>query len=186
MAKDIVTKFETLIRRLNYSQIRLLPIDSESIKHWVIRSMPQVVEELDTLGWDLSADRTWTETVFINILLKWYDKKVALFLTPSMVDYKLAFKVFGYPIFAQFRQTFGIDCQMAVLINPLIFLVPEDLDSIYLGLDFTKGYSCIDFSHFDENDELELEYQKDWDWLMIEEGDGREWTSFQSHVMRNH
>lgn len=176
MAK-CVSKFEQLIRNLKYNQIQLRELNIDKVESWCNTYMPEVVQELISLGWDLSNDLTWSETVFVSTLLKWYDLKVALFITPSILDYNLANKIIKTKAFKKFRADFSIDTHTTVLVNNIIFLLPDDLDSIYLTFDLSKGYSSIDFSHFDEDENLDSDYVQEWKWLMLEENDNDSWES---------
>lgn len=176
--KSIVTKFQTLVRTLNYTQIRIIDLDIYKTRVWMKNKMPMVVDEIATLGWDMSNDDTWSENIFINVFMEWYGKRIALFLTPSLLDYKLASRVLKYPKFKEYRKDFSIDVHAVVLLDPNIFLIPEDLDSLYCSFDFNKGYSFIDFSHYDEEDNLEQSYIDDWEFLQLEE-DGIEWSNLQ-------
>jgi hypothetical protein len=168
-----------MVRRLNYNQIKLVGINAEHVKQWSCEKMPLVIEQLEPLGWDLSKDTTWTETVFVSTVLDWYGNRIALFLTPSYTDFDLAKSVIKTKCFADFRKEFKIDVHATVLINPVIFLIPEDLDSLYVNFDFNKGYSAIDFSHFDDEDELEESYVEEWGWLQAEDSDAIEWSGYQ-------
>lgn len=177
--KSLQSKFENLVRNLNYSKLQIARINAESVKRFCIQEMPEVVSQLEDLRWTLSDDKTWLETVFVNVCMHWYDKRIALYITSSAVDFNLAKKVFSTRTFAKFRAKFKLDAHAAVLINPVIFLEAEDLDSIYINFDFDKGYSAIDFSHYDENDVLEETYENDWGWLENTDEEAPEWTHLQ-------
>jgi hypothetical protein len=194
MAKDILGKFEYLVRRLNYSQLRLQEFDVEEIKVWAYREMPLVIEELIDKNWNLEDDFTWTELVLSNALLRWYDKKVCVYITSSYLDFKLAQKIFKTKCFDSYRKEFGIDAQVLVLVDPIIFLAVDDLDSIYCGLNFETGYSLIDLSHYkDDDDSLEEQYLMDYSWLEVEgtpddiwnasqKSQDEQWTTLQKHT----
>lgn len=178
--RSLSAKFQTLVRQLNYSQIQLSDVNVERIKVWAKTHMPLVVEELVERNWNLDADETWTELMFINNPLSWYGQRIFLYLTASYTDYKLAQKVLATKCFAQFRQDFGIDLHATILLDPVIFLVAEDLDALYCSFDFSKGYSVVDFSHYDdETDLLEENYVSDWDWLQAEAED-LQWNTLQT------
>jgi hypothetical protein len=178
----VVAKFQRLIRKLNYSKIRLVDFNVFDIRDWCMRHMPQVVDQLEELNWDLSAEHTWTEAVFVNTAIKWYDKNVAVYITSSLLDYNLANKVIATTKFKCFRQRFFIDAQCIVLVDPTIFLEPEDLDLIYMAFDFEKGYSGVDLSHYDEEDNLDLDVQPEWGWL---EEEDEYWDSSQTERAYN-
>lgn len=174
--KSITNKFETLIRRLNYSCISFSTLDVSKIENWCRKEMPLVVEELVDNGWDLSKDDTWLTNTFTDYTLDWYDKRVAVFLTSSWQEYKLFSKVINYKKFQEFRKHFNIDMQVCLLVHPVIFLEIEDLDTIYLNFDFDKGYCHIDVSHFDDDDNLEENFDSSWSWLMYDNSSNDEWS----------
>ncbi|MGL5923708.1 hypothetical protein [Chroococcidiopsis sp.] len=146
---------------------------------WSVSKMPEVVDQLQPRGWDLSKDDTWTETVFISTQLRWYNRNVALFLTTSYVDFNLAADLIQTPTFATLRQTLGLDVHAAILLNSVVFPQPEDLDVFYCGFDFKTGYGAIDFSHYDSEENLEEEYLEDWGWLSDSSEVSPEWSNMQ-------
>jgi len=170
-----IAKFQKLIRILNYSKIQLLELDPYKIKDWCALEMPGVVQELKDLDWDLTKIDTWFETVFLNTALTWYDKRIGLYITPSILDFNLGSKLIKTRKFKQLRTHLNLAAHSIVLIDPTIFLTAEDLDAIYLNIDFTKGTGSIDYSHYTE-DELDLPYKEEWGWLEEEE---LEWTTIQ-------
>lgn len=165
----LVKKFENLIRTLNYNQLKLGVLNVEEIKAFSIKEMPLVIDQLDPLGWDLSKDSTWTETVFLNVKMSWYGKNVGLYLTPSIIDFNKGSQVVATKCFSRLRTRLGLDCHAIVLLDPTIFLELEDLDLIYLSFDFDRGYSSIDFSHYNEDEDLEDQYKDEWGWLVSNE-----------------
>lgn len=175
----IVDKFHQLIRRVNYSQIKLFDINTPKIQEWCKENMPLVVKELIQFGWDLTSDDTWLETMFLNTGIKWYDYYVGLYVTSSMLDFKLANRLLKTKCFSKFRKDFGLDVHHILLLDNTIFLEPNDLDNVYLSMDFEKGYSSLDYSHFDENDELEEFYVEDWGWLTYDEDIDEGWSVLQ-------
>lgn len=187
MAKNILAKFEYLVRKLNYSQIQLKTLDPVQIETWARETMPLVVKELKDLNWNLKDEKTWTEVVLSNALIDWYGRKVCLYITTSYLDFKLAQKIFKTRCFANYRKSFGIDAHSVVMVDPVIFLTPESLDSIYCSLDFDKGWSVLDFSHYDEEDNLEDEFEEEFGWLgdettKEEMDDEPDWTILQKHI----
>lgn len=175
--KNVKSKFENLIRSLQYDCIKLTSIDVEEIKEWSYANMPLVIEEMVLLGWDLTDDTTWLENTFSNHVLTWYDKRIAVFVTPSLYDFNLCQRVLRTKTFANFREHFKLDLHLALLVHPVIFIKPYDLDDIFVNFDFEKGWSVIDYSHCDEEGELEPSYQEEWGWL--EYGDADEWDATQ-------
>jgi hypothetical protein len=168
-----------MVRRLNYPEITIKPINVERIKRWSETCMPDVIDQLHPRGWDLSKDDTWTETVFLSTQLSWYRRQVGLFLTTSYVDFNLASDLVKTKTFANLRETLGLDVHAVVLLNSTIFPQPEDLDVFYCGFDFTTGYGAIDFSHYDSEENLEEEYLEDWGWLSDSSDTSPEWSSMQ-------
>lgn len=166
--KTVKSKFDKLIKRLNYANVQLSTIDVTRIRAWCLKHMPKVVEELVSLGWDLEDRDTWLETVFVNTPMQWYGNNIGLYVTSSYTDYVLAKKVIKTPTFKKFRKDFNIDCHAVILFDPLMFIKAEDLDEIYLSFDFDKGYSFLDFSYYDDEDNLIDSVSSDWGWLTAE------------------
>lgn len=178
--KNVRVKFDTLIRTLNYNCIKLRNgLDVEEIKAWANKRMPLVVQELEDNGWDFSNDDTWLENTFVTHVLDWYGKRVVLFITSSAADYELCKKTLKYKAFKDFRNKFKIDNHAALLLHPVIFMTANDLDDIFTTLDFKKGWSALDFSHFDEDEKLDEAYQEDWGWLSLNDDDDDEWDANQ-------
>lgn len=177
--KNVNTKFENLIRKLNYKQIQMTTLDVAKIEAWCKQRMPLVVDELIAEGWDLSNDDTWLTNTFCDHTIYWYGKKVNVFITPSLTDFNLFNKVINYKKFREFRNVFNIDMQCAILVHPVIFLGFQDLDTIYLNFDFDKGYCAIDMSHFDEEDELDDNVTEEYSWLLYDSSNTDEWDAEQ-------
>lgn len=163
--KTLDSKFDTLIRKLNYDQIKFTYLDVSKIEEYFKRQMPGVVEELVKQKWDLTNDDTWLTNSFCDHLLRWYGKKISIFLTNSWQDYNLFRKVIEYPKFKKFRKVFGIDMQVCLLTSSVIFLKPEDLDTIHLNFDFSKDWCCLDISGFDSEDNT---VEEEWSYLESE------------------
>lgn len=179
--KNVNSKFESLIRGLHYNQIKLSYIDVEKIKQWAYtyKNMPLVVQEIEELGWDLTDDRTWLENTFSNHVLNWYNKKICVFITTSLFEFNLCSKILKTSTFKNFRSVFNIDNHLNLLVHPVIFIEPDNLDDIYITLDFTKGYTCIDYSHCDEDGKIDEPYLDNWGWLEYTEADSEEWDADQ-------
>lgn len=177
--KNIKTKFENLVRNLEYNCIKLLNIDVEKVKEWSYFNMPLVVKEMEDLGWDLSNDTTWLENTFSNHLLSWYDKRIAVFITTSDFEFNLSKKVLNTKVFADFRRTFNLDMHLDLLVHPVIFLKPYDLDDLFVSFNFSRGWSAIDYSHCDEEGTIDEAYVEEWGWLEYEDSDLDEWDAEQ-------
>lgn len=156
-------KFESFIRKLNYPCIRLLDVSAASyrLETWMREEMPLVVDEIWRNGWDMEDSDTWLDNLFCNHVLSWYNKRIAVFITQRYSDFNLANKVLGYKKFKEFRRKFKIDKQLVLLVHPKVFLRENDLDDIYILMDFSEpnGYLALDYAHCDENGELEPEYE---------------------------
>ena len=175
-------KFNTLIRRLNYSQIQLAPTPYRKLMLFFPETLPKVYEQLEPLGWDMTDKNTFSENLFISHIINWYGKRVAIFLTDSANDYRLAKSVLNSKEFRQLREEINVDIHVNILIHPVIFMVAEDLDTLYCSFDWDKGYTNIDFSHFDENDDLDEGFISEWRWLEATEND-QEWSDFQQQYI---
>lgn len=177
--KNVKNKFENLIRGLHYDCIKFITLDVEKIKDWAYINMPLVVEEMRELGWDLTNDTTWLENTFSNHVLEWYDKRIAVFITSSLFEFNLCKKVLNTKVFSKFRETFNLDLHLALLVHPVIFLKAFDLDDIFINFDFLRGWSAIDYSHCDEEGELEDSFSEEWGWLEYNDSDIDEWDANQ-------
>jgi hypothetical protein len=181
-------KFNQIIRKLNYNQIKVLDIDSTKLEEWSYNNIPEVVKQLKPLGWDLEADSTWEETLFLNTIIKWYENKVGLYVTSSYLDYKLASSLLDTIEFSNLRKYFNLSNHSIILVDPIILIEIDDLDTLYCKLDFSKGYSSIDYSHYDnDKDVLYKEFLEEWNWLEAENQDENEmvWTAKQIHKVLN-
>jgi hypothetical protein len=189
MAKiDVQQRFRRLIKKLNYNQIQLENINVNELVTFLRTYMPKVVAQLEPLGWDLSQDDTWLETAFITSLTTFYGKRVLVFITDSYSDYKLVERVFESPIMRKLWKQFNIDAHTAVLVDSSIFIEPEQLDDIYINLDFECKWSLLDLSGYDENDELLSPYLETWGFLengMKLEDEIEPWSMLQTMQVRN-
>lgn len=176
---DIKTKFNQIVRRLNYNQITVLDIDAAKIESWSYKNIPDVVSQLETLGWNLDNDNTWEETIFLNSIIKWYGNRIGLYITSSYLDYKLAYSLLDTVEFSNLRKDFNLSNHTVLLLDPIILIDCEDLDSIYNNLDFTKHYGYIDYSHYDDKEQLYKDYLDEWNWLQAEDQDDTIWTGRQ-------
>jgi hypothetical protein len=181
--KNAETRFKELIRKLKYSQIQLFDVNATKIQYWCKKYIPEIYNQLEPLEWNLTKDSTWFETVLTNTFVMMYTFKVGLYITYSYTDWLLAEKVFATKAFAKFRKDFNLDYQVAVLLNPYIFIKAEELDLICLNL---SSYA-IDLSHFNEVDELDEDVKEEYSFLeysLISKDDileYEEWTPDQIH-----
>lgn len=176
-------KLQKLINRLNYNQLSLIDINVNQLVPWLRLNMPEVVAQLEPLGWDLSDDRTWYETAFISHVIRWYGNNVAIFITDSYLDYQLSQQVLACPIMEKFREAFNLQAHTSVLVDSTMFIEMDDLDSIYINLDFNKRYSSIDLSGYDENDELLPHLVSKWGFLEDEMGDNGDYIQWNDTYM---
>lgn len=177
--KSVKAKFESLIRTLNYDCVKLLNINAYKLEQWAIKTIPEVVKEIKDNGWDLTNDDTWLENTFTTNVLQWYGKRIAVFTTASEYEFRLCQKAISSKEFRNLRETLNFDCHLALLVHPVIFLEPTDLDDIFVSLDFDRGWSAIDYSHFDDEENLDDAYRPDWGWLEYNEESDYEWTTDQ-------
>lgn len=176
--KDVKTRFREMISNLNYSQIRLsthtLNIGGQVIP-WMRSNMLPVVEQLEPLGWDLSEDKTWLNTMFITEILEWYGKKVAVFITDSFLEYQAPRELYKSSTMKGFWDVFGIDAHVSVLVDTTMFMTPENLDDIHVAMDLEKVYSFIDLSGYDDDDNLLEHLEPAWGFLSADNEE--EWSS---------
>ena len=144
--------------------------------------MPDVFKQLAPLGWNIADKYTYSENVFVSHYLKWYNYKILVFLTDSASDYRLAKSVINTKKFKELRKEVGADLHLNLLVHPVIFMVAEDLDTLYCNFDFDLGYTSIDFSHFDENDCLDSDFISEWKWLEADDK-GDEWSEYQQQFI---
>jgi hypothetical protein len=170
MKKSAKHRLEALVTKLRYQHIQLSEININQLVPWMRKNMPKVVEQLEPLGWDLSCDDTWLETMFISRVIKWYGKNIAVFITESYTDYKLSEELLSSPIMQDFWSKFNIASHTSVLVDSTMFIEEEALDDIYINLSFDKKqpYSLLDLSGYDENDDLLPHLQDRWDFLTYE------------------
>lgn len=173
-------KFTKLIRKLQYSSISLGNINVNALIPWMRQHMPLVVDQLEPLGWDLTDDDTWLETMFISTIVNWYGNKVAVFITDSFLDYKISRQLLTSNIIKKFWDKFEISAHISILVDNTIFIESEDLDDLYSSIDWKNRYSFIDISGYDENDVLLPHLQRDWGFLENFPNDQGEYTDWSS------
>jgi hypothetical protein len=170
MKKSVKLRFEALITKLNYPQIKLTEININQLIPWMRQNMPKVIEQLEPLGWDLSDEQTWLETMFISRVINWYGKNIAVFITDSYYAHQLSEELLSSPIMLDFWSKFNIASHTSVLVDSTMFIEMEALDDIYINLDFNPKhpYSLLDLSGYDEEDDLLPHLQDKWDFLTYE------------------
>lgn len=158
-----VDKFTALVRNLNYSQIKLVEFNFLKLKQWTEINKPKLFNEIKELEHDLDSEYTWQAIFYVNCVLKMYDKLIFLYITPSWIDWLSSNRTLY--VLDHFRNSFKVDCQCTLLINPTIFLQAEDLDILYNSLNFKSNYSHLDLSYYDDNEDIVEDKQEKWGWL---------------------
>lgn len=133
-------RLDLIIKKLDYSNITLSPLPKYvNLRQWSYDNMPGVVQEMEDLGQDLDEYETWLEVTFLQNIVKFYKKRVAVYLTSSYVDYIHSRRFLNSKVSDNFRNHFDLDCHAVILVHPVISITAEDLDDIYVSLDFDKG-----------------------------------------------
>lgn len=163
--EELSDKFKHIVKKLNYSQIFIDPLNIKNIETWSRYNLSFEVNQLELLGWDLFDANTWKELVFSNCLLSWYKKRINFFITGSEYELNLAYKTLNYPIFSKFRNYFNIDSHVCLLLDPIILIEEEDLDIIYNNINDDENVIKMSLSHYDENESIQEKYREEWGWL---------------------
>jgi hypothetical protein len=180
--KSVKVRFREMVANLSYNQVKLATHSvnvSGQLIPWMHKRIPSVVEQLEPLGWDLSDDTTWLNTMYITEILEWYGRKVAVFITDSFTEYKGSRILYETAAMRGFWKHFGIDAHVTVLVDTTMFMTPENLDDIYSSLDWDKVYSFIDISGYDDDDNLLPHLEDRWGFLQDvpdAQGNATEWT----------
>ena len=174
----IVDKFERIVRCVQYNQIQVKSLNIPKIKSWAEANLKSEVNQLTNSGWNLDSDNTWQELVFSNSLIDWYGNAINLYVTSYYTDYLLASRVISSKLFKGFRSTLGIHNHVCLLLDPIILLEPDDLDTIYENLDAEKGFTILNLSHYNDQEALKSEYTDEWGWLESD-SDTSLWTADQ-------
>lgn len=180
--KSVKVRFREMVANLGYNQVKLTTHSvnvSGQLIPWMHKYIPSVVEQLEPLGWDLSDDVTWLNTMYITEMLEWYGRKVAVFITDSFTEYKGSRNLYETPAMRNFWSRFGIDAHVTVLVDTTMFMTAENLDDIYSSLDWSKIYSFIDISGYDDDDNLLPHLEDRWGFLQEvpdAQGVATEWT----------
>jgi hypothetical protein len=161
----IVDKFNSAALACGDPDLLVRELNPLKVAEFVRTQMPGVYKELIELGWDLNLEDTWLKTVFVNTVLKWYGKKVAVNVTSSYAEYVTAKNLICTKTWGNFRRYLGIDCQVNLLIDPNIFLSLVSLDDIYYAVE-GKKYISMDLSYRDDTTDSVIDMiAPGWGWL---------------------
>lgn len=181
----IRNRFVNLVRRLNYPHVRFISAPSgHSLSAWSKIHMPLVVHELADLGWNLESEDTWLENTFITECMYWYGKRVGVFITDRYSDWLKAEKFLNSSVSTQFREYFGLDYHLSLLLHDHLFINADELGDIYTSMDFSKGWGLLDLSHVDDEENVTTDLQEDWGWLDAEQDDD-DWSAAQVSKIYN-
>lgn len=172
----VVNKFKGLIRQLNYNQIKVVDTNTPLIKNWCISNIPKIVNQLEPLGWNLSKDETWEETILTNAFINWYGENIGVFVTSSFCDYRLAYSCYKSLEFKNLRDALNLKQQAVVLVDSTMFIEVNELDVLYENFNFKKGYSKLDLSHYDNKENIIPSHISEWSWLQSVEEDDIIWS----------
>ena len=169
-------RFKSLVRRLNYPHVRLLDTPSGySLNNWSKIHMPLVVDELSHRGWNLESEDTWLENTFITDVMYWYGKRVGVFVTDRYTDWLLAEKFINSSVSEDFREHFGLNYHLSLLLHNHLFIETDELADIYSFMDFDKGWGRLDLSHVNDEEDVNADLEEQWGWLDAE-ADDDVWT----------
>lgn len=161
---DIRLRVSSLIHQLNYPQIRLKRLDIDKVRNWCYINLPNAVAKFKRDRFDLNEATTWEEIAAYNTVLQIYGRKVAIYFTFGWLDYQAVKEFIASRKGVKFRQEFGIECHSAILLSPQTFFSAESLDEFWVSFDFTKGYNFLDYSHYNEDEDLDSDDEK-FQWL---------------------
>ncbi|QIW88534.1 hypothetical protein [Pseudanabaena phage PA-SR01] len=164
MKTDIRLRTSNLIRQLDYSQIRLKRLDIDKLRNWCYINLPKAVDKFKQSHFDLNEATTWEEIACYNTILQMYGRKVAVYFTFGWLDYQAVKEFIQSKKGAKFRQDFGIECHSAILLSPQTFFSAESLDEFWVSFDFSRGYNFLDYSHYNEDEDLDSSEEK-YQWL---------------------
>jgi|GEM_PF-5832585 len=164
MRNDIRLRVSSLIRQLDYSQISLKHLNIDSLRNWCYINLPKAVEKFKQSHFDLNEATTWEELAAYNTILQIYGRKVAIYFTFGWVEYQAVKEFIESKKGAKFRQEFGIECHSAILLSPTTFFHAESLDEFWVSFNFDKGYNFLDYSHYNDDEDLDSDL-KEFQWL---------------------
>ena len=163
---DIRLRVSSLIRQLDYSQIRLKRLDIDLLRNWCNTNLPKAVEKFKRDRFDLNEATTWEEIAAYNTILQIYGRKVAIYFTFGWLDYQAVKEFIQSKKGAKFREEFGLDHHSAILLSPTTFFSAESLDEFWVSFDIKggKGYNVLDYSHYNDDEDLDSDDEK-YQWL---------------------
>lgn len=161
---DIRLRVSSLIRQLNYSQIRLKRLDIDKVRNWCYINLPNAVAKFKRDRFDLNEATTWEEIAAYNTILQIYGYKVAIYFTFGWLDYQAVKEFIQSKKGAKFRQDFELDHHSAILLSPQTFFSAESLDEFWVSFDLKggKGYNFLDYSHYNDDEDMD---DSQYDWL---------------------
>jgi hypothetical protein len=161
---DIRLRVSSLIRQLDYSQVRLKRLDIDKVRNWCYINLPKAVEKFKQNRFDLNEATTWEELCAYNTILQIYGRKVAVYFTFGWLDYQGVKEFIQSKKGAKFRQEFGLDHHSAILLSPTTFFSAESLDEFWVSFDLKggKGYNFLDYSHYNDDEDMD---SSQYDWL---------------------
>jgi len=161
---DIRLRVSSLIRQLDYPQIKLKRLDIDKLRNWCYINLPKAVEKFKRDRFDLNEATTWEELAAYNTILQIYGRKVAVYFTFGWLDYQAVKEFIQSKKGAKFRQEFGLDHHSAILLSPQTFFSAESLDEVWVSFDLKsgKGYNFLDYSHYNDDEDMDA---SQYDWL---------------------
>jgi hypothetical protein len=161
---DIRLRVSSLIRQLDYPQIKLKRLDIDKLRNWCYINLPKAVEKFKRDRFDLNEATTWEELAAYNTILQIYGRKVAVYFTFGWLDYQAVKEFIQSKKGAKFRQEFGLDHHSAILLSPQTFFSAESLDEFWVSFDLKsgKGYNFLDYSHYNDDEDMDA---SQYDWL---------------------
>ncbi|MCA2594020.1 MAG: hypothetical protein IM526_02515 [Microcystis sp. M38BS1] len=161
---DIRLRVSSLIRQLDYPQIKLKRLDIDKLRNWCYINLPKAVEKFKRDRFDLNEATTWEEIAAYNTVLQIYGRKVAIYFTFGWLDYQAVKEFIQSKKGAKFRQEFGLDHHSAILLSPQTFFSAESLDEFWVSFDLKsgKGYNFLDYSHYNDDEDMDA---SQYDWL---------------------
>jgi hypothetical protein len=163
---DIRLRVSSLIRQLDYPQIRLKRLDIDLLRTWCNANLPKAVEKFKRDRFDLNEATTWEELACYNTILQIYGRKVAIYFTFGWLEYQAVKEFIQSRKGAKFRQDFELDHHSAILLSPTTFFSAESLDEFWVSFDLKngKGYNFLDYSHYNDDEDLDSDDEK-YQWL---------------------
>lgn len=154
---DIRLRTANLIRQLDYPQIKLKRLDIDKLRNWCYINLPNAVKKFKHDQFDLDEATTWEEIAAYNTILQIYGRKVAIYFTFGWLDYQGVKEFIQSKKGAKFRQDFELDHHSAILLSPTTFFSAESLDEFWVSFDLKggKGYNFLDYSHYNENEDMD-------------------------------